>query len=98
MLQFPKYAGGIKEIYNSLKSRQKEFDAEKLIVYALKIDSKAVLRRLGFVLETVGYRGNNIKKSLKKLKKNIGRGYELLDPTLLKKNNLNNKWLLDVNW
>jgi predicted transcriptional regulator of viral defense system len=27
----------------------------------------------------------------------IGKGYELLDPSLKKRNNLNKKWLLDVN-
>ncbi len=92
-LLFPKYSGGIKEIYNSLKNNIKEIDTKKLINYAFKVESKAVLRRLGFILEGLDY-----KEGLKKMRRNIGRGYELLDPNLKRKNNLNKKWLLDVNW
>jgi len=92
-LLFPKYSGGIKEIANSLEKSGKEIDIKKLINYAFKVESKAVLRRLGFILEKLNY-----KKGLKKMRENIGRGYELLDPSLKRKNNLNKKWLLDVNW
>lgn len=97
-LLFPKYAGGIKEVFMSLKSKPKEFDIERLADYALKVGSKGVLRRLGFILESLRYKDKNLKKILKKLEKNIGKGYELLDSTLPKKNNLNIKWLLDINW
>lgn len=91
-LLFPKYSGGIKEIERSMKNAIKNLNLKKLIEYSLKIESKAVLRRLGFLLETIGK-----KKYLEKIKKNIGKGYELLDPSLKKKNDLNNKWLLDIN-
>ena len=90
-LLFPKYSGGIKEIKLSLNNAFKILDKSKLIDYAIKTESKAVIRRLGFLLEEKGF------KNLSKLKKNIGEGYELLDPTLLKKNNLNKVWLLDIN-
>lgn len=92
-LLLPKYAGGIREIIKSINSGFNELNIKKLSDYAVKIGSKAVLRRLGFILEEINYRG----KDLKKLGKNIGKGYELLDPNLPKKNNLNNKWLLDIN-
>jgi predicted transcriptional regulator of viral defense system len=90
-LLFPKYAGGIKEIKSCLDSAFNCLDKNKLIEYAIKMGNKAVIRRLGFLLEEKGF------KSLSKLKKNIGKGYELLDPTLSKKNNLNKTWLLDIN-
>lgn len=90
-LLFPKYSGGIKEIKKSLKEALNEIDLRKIINYALKIKSKAVIRRLGYLLDSLGI------KDLKKLEKNIGSGFELLDPTLEKKNNLNTKWLLDIN-
>jgi len=35
--------------------------------------------------------------SLGKIRKKIGKGYELLNPSLNKRNNLNRKWLLDIN-
>lgn len=68
-----------------------EIDLKKTINYALKIESRAVARRLGYLLDSLGI------KDLKELEKNIGSGFELLDPTLEKKNNLNKKWLLDIN-
>lgn len=90
-LLFPKYSGGIKEIKKSLKNALNEIDFKKIINYAFKIESKAVVRRLGYLLDSLGI------KDLKELKKNLGSGFELLDPTLEKKNNLNKKWLLDIN-
>jgi predicted transcriptional regulator of viral defense system len=90
-LLFPKYAGGIKEVRFALENAIKEINIDKMIEYAIKINSRVVIRRLGFLLESLDV------KNLSKLKKNIGQGYMLLDPTLLKKNNLNTNWLLDIN-
>ncbi len=88
-----KYSGGIKEIIKSVEGRLGSLDKDKLIDYALKIESKAVLRRLGFILESFNFE----EKDLNKIKKKIGKGFELLDPNLKKKNNLNKKWMLDIN-
>ncbi len=93
-LLFPKYAGGIKEIRRCIRSALKEINVNKLANYALKMNSKATLRRLGFILEDLKFRG----KIFKKLRRHMGKGYELLDPSLKRKNNLNKKWLLDVNY
>ncbi|MFW5847191.1 MAG: type IV toxin-antitoxin system AbiEi family antitoxin domain-containing protein [Nanoarchaeota archaeon] len=90
-LLFPKYSGGIKEIKTSLEKAVEEIEIKKLIDFAIKTDSKAVIRRLGFLLEKLKI------KYPKKIEKLIGKGYELLDPSLEKKNNLNKKWLLDIN-
>ena len=91
-LLFPKYAGGIKELVICMEKSINELNREKLLDYALRIKSKAVLRRLGFILELIGCRG-----ILRAVRKNIGKGYELLDPSLGKRNSLNKKWLLDIN-
>ena len=48
---------------------------------------------MGFILEMLKFNEN----ILKKLRKNTGNGYELLDPDLKKKNNFNKKWMLDIN-
>ena len=77
-----------------IKYALNEIDINKLINYALKMNSKSILRRLGFILEELKFKG----KPLTKLKENIGKGYELLDPNLKRKNNFNKKWLLDVNY
>jgi predicted transcriptional regulator of viral defense system len=90
-LLFPKYSGGIKEIKKSLESAIDKIDIKKLIDYSIKIKTKSVVRRLGYLLDSLGV------KKLKRLEENIGRGFILLDPSLEKRNNLNKKWLLDIN-
>jgi len=92
-LLFPKYAGGIREITCCIEKYIDELDKNKLVEYAIMVESNAVLRRLGFILELTGCK----EGLLDKIRREIGRGYELLDPSLDKKNNLNKKWLLDVN-
>lgn len=92
-LLFPKYSGGIKEIEKCLGIALPSLNMEKLINYASNVKSKAVLRRLGYILENLNYKS----KHMEKIRGKIGKGYELLDPSLEKKNNLNSKWLLDIN-
>lgn len=89
-LLFPNYAGGIKEVSKCLEN-PKLFDKNKLFDYALKIQSKAVLRRLSYLLDSKGIK---VPANIRGM---IGKGYELLDPTLKKKNNYNKEWLLDIN-
>lgn len=91
-LLFPKYSGGMREIKGCLEKSISELDKKKLISYAIKIGSKAVIRRLGFLLEQIGV------EEIDKLRKYIGKGYELLDPSLKRKNIYNKTWLLDINW
>ena len=93
-LLFSKYAGGMKEITRCIKYALNNININKLINYALRIESKAVLRRLGYILEELKFS----EKILKKIKCKIGKGYVLLDPSLKRKNNLNKRWLLDVNY
>jgi len=92
-LLFPKYSGGIKEVFRALHAGLKQLDIEKLITYAFRVENKAALRRLGFLLQELGY-----KEKSEKIRKDIGKGYEILDPSLKRKNNFNRKWLLDINW
>lgn len=92
-LFFPRYCGGIAEIYKSIREGWMGFDKNKLVSYALQMRSKAVLRRLGYILEQCGEK----KEFINKLKMHIGTGYELLDPTCTKKNNFNEQWFLDIN-
>ena len=92
-LLFPKYAGGIKQLISSIETSLKELDIGRLADYAVKMESKAVLRRLGFILELIGFKGN----ALRKISKKIGKGYERLEPSLGRRNNLNKRWLLDIN-
>ncbi len=91
-LLFPKYSGGIREVMISIKTGLNDLNISKLISYAIKINNRIVIKRLGFILESLNY------KKVKKLLRYLGKGYELLDPSLNRKNNFNKRWLLDVNW
>jgi len=90
-LLFPKYSGGVKEVMKCVAAGKGELSVKKLIHYAERVESKVVLRRLGFILQHSGFKGYDT------LKRNRGRGYVLLDPNLKRKNNFNKEWLLDIN-
>lgn len=92
-LLFPKYSGGIKEISKSILAALNELNIKKLLNYGLKINNKAVLRRMGFILENAKVN----KSMLNKIKLHIGKGYELLDPSLKREGYINKKWLLYIN-
>jgi len=86
---FPKYSGGIKEISRILLENIKDLNMNKLVEYALKVESKMVLRRLGYVLN------NKLdKKNKELLLSKIGKGVGFLDPSIKLKNNLNKEWLV----
>lgn len=93
-LLFPKYSGGMREVFSALKVGFNELNVKKLVDHALRVESRVVVRRLGFLLEECGFRG----KELELLFKHKGKGFELLDPSLKRKNNFRKKWLLDINW
>mgnify|MGYP001573208297 CR=1 FL=1 len=92
-LLLPRHSGGIREIMKVMKNALNEIEVKKLIGYSVRMGSKSVLRRLGFMLDMMGYKGKDIEN----IRKKIGKGYELLDPNLKRKNDINKEWLLDVN-
>lgn len=92
-LLFPKYAGGLSEIIKCINAGINQLNIDKLINYAERVKSKAVLRRLRYILQELKIKTAKIGK----LKEKIGEGYEMLDSNLPRKNNLNKDWLLDIN-
>lgn len=72
----------------------KSLDKERLIDYALKMKSKSLIKRLGFLMEKNKLFPLGAKKNL--LKK-IGRGYSLLDPASVKNEKYNKEWKLIIN-
>lgn len=91
-LLFPKYSGGIKEIARLLLENITNLNIDKLIDYALRVESKMALRRLGFIL------GDKLtKKNNALLLSKIGKGVGFLDPMIKTRKNLNKQWLLYTN-
>jgi len=88
-----KYSGGMKHVIDCLKVAKDDLDMKKLYEYAIKTKNNAVIRRLGFSLELIGCD----KRLLNNIEKQIGKGYELLDPNLKIKKIYNKKWGLNIN-
>lgn len=88
-LYLPEYCP-LDETYYALDSGT---DVEKLLDYALQMDSIVLLKRLGYLLELKG------KDIYPKLKNKMNARYDLLNPMLkiTKKNKTSKKWKLIIN-
>lgn len=85
-------SGGIKEVAPAIKQAWSIIDKKKLYDYLLRLDSTAVTRRLGFIIEHYKLK---IDYDLSKLTKT---GFTLLDPALFRKKEYNKKWHIINNW
>lgn len=65
----PEYAGGITEIAKAIYKVKEKIDYSKILQYAERFDSQAVIKRLGFLLELLEIKNNAINK-LQKLRTN----------------------------
>jgi predicted transcriptional regulator of viral defense system len=87
-LFLPEYCP-ITETFEAIKSRK--FYLDRLIDYALRMNSIIVLKRLGYMLELLGIEIH------KKVKDKLNNRYDLLNPFLPKSKNINKKWKLTIN-
>lgn len=92
-LDLPQYVGGVGEIAKALTTVWEELEEAKLQEYAAKIGNGAVAKRLGFLMEALGF-GN--PKALRKAAP-FAAGFSPLDPTLPKKGKHNRRWGLLAN-
>ena len=89
----PDYAGGIVEIAKAIYASKDKIKWDKLIDYAIKFDSQAVIKRLGFLLETLGI-GQEITDELQKIKSS---SYTLLDTELPQTGKRISRWNIQQN-
>lgn len=89
----PDYSGGITEIAKALFKSKEKLDYEKLFNYAVKFDSLAVSKRLGYLLELLEIKTPIIAK-LQKLKTN---SYFLLEPSHPKEGKMRSHWNIQEN-
>jgi predicted transcriptional regulator of viral defense system len=92
-LHLPRYAGGIDEVFKCICNAWKEIDREKLITYAIKMESKSLLKRLGYLIEF----GKLNIESIEKMRGLIGKGFSKLDPLAPSKKKYSGRWLLILN-
>ena len=89
----PDYAGGIVEVARAIYRTKEKLNYSKLLEYAIKFDSQAVIKRLGYILELFEIE-THIIQELQKLKT---ASYVVLDTELPKTGKRNSRWSIQQN-
>lgn len=89
----PQYAGGITEIAKAIYKSKDKIDYPKLLEYAKRFKSQAVIKRLGFLLELLEIENPVIDK-LQKLRTN---SYVALEPSYPKEGKTIFRWAIQQN-
>jgi len=89
----PDYAGGIVEVAKAISSSKEKIKYGTLFDYTMRFNSQAVLKRLGFLLETLEIK-DSIVEELKKLKT---ESYVVLDTELPKIGKRIKRWSIQQN-
>jgi predicted transcriptional regulator of viral defense system len=89
----PDYAGGIVEIARAIHISRDKIKYDKLLEYTQRFNSQAVIKRLGFLLESLEIE-SIITKQLLKAKTS---SYVLLDTELPKSGKMISRWSIQQN-
>ncbi|MGB3227390.1 MAG: transcriptional regulator [Saprospiraceae bacterium] len=89
----PDYAGGIVEVARAIYISRDKIKFDTLLDYVKKFNSQAVIKRLGFLLETLDIK-NKIIDELQKMK---AASYVTLDTELPKSGKLLRRWSIQQN-
>jgi predicted transcriptional regulator of viral defense system len=81
-------------VAKGLWMKKHELDLDRLIQYALNLDVGAVIRRLGFLLETFEIASDSQVASLRQ---RLTKSYALLDPVLPDEGRYLARWRLRLN-
>lgn len=93
-LKQPEHCGGLTEVAKGLWMRRQDLNVDKLIQYAKRIGVGAVLRRLGFLLETYEMAD---APDLERLQRGLTATYVRLDPVLPAGGKRLRRWRLQLN-
>ena len=93
-LRMPEYCGGITELAKGLWMRQEAIDGSRLIDYAMRINSGAVIRRLGYIMDVYRIGSSDM---IDKLRNHLTETYVKLDPLLPSDGKFLRKWRLQLN-
>lgn len=96
-LDYPEHCGGIVEVIKGLYFgyMNKEISLRKILHYAQRLGNKTVLKRLGYVISTLGLEISAAQ--MREIHAGISKGYSLLDPSCPNEGTLNAMWKLKVN-
>jgi predicted transcriptional regulator of viral defense system len=89
----PRYFGGLGEVLSILESHLRTVSIDKLIDYALHYKKAAVIKRLGWALESAGV----VERKLAPLLNFPLTNYRVLDPVRPLSGTHNKRWMVDEN-
>jgi len=87
-LYFPRYAGGIHEIGKALYRARDKINEYQLFEYILKFNVQAVMKRMGYLCDSLGLFSNLTNE----IKKDITSSFTPLDPSQAKGGKSTSKW------
>lgn len=93
-LKQTEHCGGLTEVAKGLWMRRRDMNVDRLVQYARRIGVGAVVRRLGFLLETYEMAG---PLDLDRLRKGLTATYVRLDPVLPSEGKRLRRWRLQLN-
>ena len=93
-LKQPEHCGGLTEVAKGLWMRRQDVNVDRLVQYARRIGIGAVVRRLGFLLETYEMAG---APDLDRLRAGLTATYVRLDPVLPAEGRRLRRWRLQLN-
>lgn len=93
-LRAPEYCGGVTEVAKGFWMRRADVDVRKLVEYALRLDSSAIIGRLGYLMEILEVGAQSDRDSLRE---GLGNAYVRLDPMLPAEGKFLSKWRLRLN-
>ena len=93
-LKEPQYCGGVTEVAKGFWMRHQDINIKRLVEYAVKIDTGAVIRRLGYLLELYKI---GTPENLEFLRSRLTESYARLDPHLPAEGDYIRKWRLQLN-
>ncbi|MEE9217791.1 MAG: type IV toxin-antitoxin system AbiEi family antitoxin [Acidobacteriota bacterium] len=93
-LKQPEHCGGLTEVAKGLWMRRQDVNVDRLVRYAKRVGVGAVLRRLGFLLETYEMAD---ARDLERLGKGLTATYVSLDPVLPAEGKRLRRWRLQLN-
>ncbi len=93
-LDYPELSGGIIQASKALWRGRNELDLTKLTDYALQMKNRAIVKRLGYLLQRLEL-GN--ERLFTDLEKDLSAGYAVLDPLSPRKGRHEAKWRVLIN-
>jgi predicted transcriptional regulator of viral defense system len=94
-LDHSEYCGGIPEVAKSVWNAKEKVSMEKIVSYAERMGNTAIVKRLGYLVESLNM--NVDSEILSKMRGMISQGMSALDSTCPRKGTYNTRWNLLVN-